>query len=110
MAGQIVVDVSHLKRLSSQFREAATELGARAERFRSDCGGLGEAYGTLAASHSAARQHEAATQQTLDHLARMREDLAATADRIDAQARDFQRMEDANAIAAMRVRPSGMTA
>lgn len=79
MPDSVPVDVEHLRRLGGEFRESATELRDRIDRFRADAG---DTPGTSEAD----RAYRDTASRTLEQLERLHRDLAATAQALEAHA------------------------
>ncbi|MEC3975224.1 type VII secretion target [Amycolatopsis sp. H20-H5] len=97
MAGQVTVDVGHIRRLSKEFRASADELRARIGKFREQTEITNGAYGETPNAEEAEHEYRRTVQQTLERLEKMHLDLLKNADSLSKQAKDYEDTEAENA-------------
>jgi uncharacterized protein YukE len=83
----VSVDVAHLRRLSEEFRNSASELRSRIELFRQQTENTQGAYGETPNAAAAEREYQQTTQHTVEQLEEMHRNLVETADALAEQAR-----------------------
>jgi hypothetical protein len=93
MADRLVMNTEHLDRLSRELAAMGQALREHGELLAARCGGAGDAYGSLPASHEARSKHDEAAQEMLDHLRLIEEACHSHADSLRIARRELSAVE-----------------
>ncbi|MFI5635587.1 hypothetical protein ACIA8E_40935 [Streptomyces sp. NPDC051664] len=101
MTDAMQVEPEWLDHLSRQLRASAEELEKHAERFAVRCGGVGDAYGSLAEGQEAGGRYQVAVDSMNDYLTRRIAEQQAQADAL-TRAAEHYRAAQTEALEAIR--------